>query len=61
MNSLLAQKEKEQQKRCCRIYEIYKLVKNDGDIDDFEIGIIVEFNTSATMRGPKYFLQHFIY
>ena len=56
-NSLLAQKEKELFERCKKIYEMYekRLIKNGGDLDDFEIEIVIEFNTSAAMLGPKYF------
>ena len=57
LNSLLAQKGKEMYEQCSGIYEIYEkqLIKNGGDLDDFEIEIVIEFSTSAAMLGPKYF------
>ena len=57
LNSLLAQKEKELHTRCNGIHEIYerRLIKNGGELDDFEIEIVIEFDTSASMLGPKYF------
>ena len=57
LNILLALKGKEMNERCSGIYEIYekRLINNDGDLDDFEIEIVIEFSTSTAMHGPKYF------
>ena len=32
-----------------------RLIKNGGDLDDYEIEIVIEFTASSAMLGPKYF------
>ena len=61
LNALLTKKEKELWERCVALMRQYekRRKKFGGDLDDYEIEIIVEYQTSAAMLRPRYcFTEH---
>jgi hypothetical protein len=53
LNNILLQKEQELQSRCKELFDRYnkRLAKNGGDLDDFEVEIVIEYWVSGS--GPQ--------